>query len=105
MLIGATGSMPPARSVNYLMWGLVGVVFNFFVYRRYKGWWARHNYVLSAGLDAGVAFMAIVAYVTLQGQNIEGVNWWGLELDDHCQLAKCPTAPGIKVNDVCPVFT
>ncbi|KAJ4767523.1 oligopeptide transporter [Rhynchospora pubera] len=105
IIIGATGSMPPTRSVNYLMWGLVGIIFNFYVYRRYKGWWARHNYVLSAGLDAGVAFMAIVVYVALQGQNIEGMNWWGLELDDHCRLAKCPTAPGIKVNDACPVFT
>lgn len=96
--------MPPAQSVNFLMWGLVGTV-NFFVFQRYKRWWARHNYVLSAGLDAGVALMAMVAYVALQGQNIEGINWWGLQRDDHCPLAECPTAPGIKVNDVCPVFT
>ncbi|KAM7270793.1 hypothetical protein ACFE04_030007 [Oxalis oulophora] len=103
ILIGATGNMPPARAVNYICWGAVGLFFNFVVYKRYKGWWARHNYILSAGLDAGVAFMAILCYFALQNSNIYGPNWWGLPLDDHCPLAHCPTAPGIKVN-MCPVF-
>ncbi|GMP75902.1 hypothetical protein CsSME_00032826 [Camellia sinensis var. sinensis] len=90
ILLGATGNMPPARAVNYLCWLSVGLFFNFVVYRRFKAWWARHNYILSAGLDAGVA-------------NIDGISWWGLDLDDHCPLASCPTAPGIKVEG-CPVF-
>ncbi|RWR84898.1 oligopeptide transporter 1-like protein [Cinnamomum micranthum f. kanehirae] len=103
IILGATGPMPPARAVNYLSWGAVGFIFNFVVYRRFKHWWARHNYILSAGLDAGVAFMAVLIYFTLQFKNIFGVTWWGLELDDHCPLAHCPTAPGIVVKG-CPVF-
>lgn len=95
--------MPPARAVNYIGWLSVGLFFNFYVYRKYKSWWARHNYILSAGLDAGVAFMAILAYFTLQIRDINGANWWGLNLDDHCPLAHCPTAPGIQVPG-CPVF-
>ena len=95
--------MPPARAVNYLCWGAVGIFFNFYVYKRHKGWWARHNYILSAGLDAGVAFMAMLCYFTLQIRDINGMRWWGLELDDHCPLASCPTAPGIEVEG-CPVF-
>uniref|UniRef100_A0A0E0LWA7 Oligopeptide transporter n=1 Tax=Oryza punctata TaxID=4537 RepID=A0A0E0LWA7_ORYPU len=102
VLLGATGMMPPARSVNYLMWGAVGLAFNYVVYRRYKGWWARHNYVLSAGLDAGVAFMGILSYAVLQSRGVNGVNWWGLEVDDHCALARCPTAPGVSAPG-CPV--
>ncbi|KAL6661184.1 hypothetical protein ACP70R_000568 [Stipagrostis hirtigluma subsp. patula] len=94
--------MPPARSVNYLMWGAVGLAFNYVVYRRYKGWWARHNYVLSAGLDAGVAFMGIVSYAVLQSRGVNGVDWWGLQVDDHCALARCPTAPGVSAPG-CPV--
>ncbi|KAL6661181.1 hypothetical protein ACP70R_000565 [Stipagrostis hirtigluma subsp. patula] len=94
--------MPPARSVNFLMWGAVGFVFNHVVYRRYKGWWARHNYVLSAGLDAGVAFMGILSYAVLQSRGVNGVKWWGLQVDDHCTLARCPTAPGVRVPG-CPV--
>lgn len=103
IIIGATGAMPPARSVNYIMWFIVGIFFNVVVYKRYKGWWARHNYVLSAGLDAGVAFMAILVYFSLGIKDINGVNWWGLDIDKQCPLATCPTAPGIVV-DGCPLF-
>ncbi|KAL5574846.1 hypothetical protein UlMin_016545 [Ulmus minor] len=103
IILGGAGAMPPARAVNYICWGCVGLFFNFYVYRRYRGWWARHNYILSAGLDAGVAFMAILCYFTLQVRDINGMRWWGLELDDHCPLASCSTAPGIEVEG-CPVF-
>ncbi|KAL3742367.1 hypothetical protein ACJRO7_017787 [Eucalyptus globulus] len=103
IIISGAGNMLPATSVNYICWITVGVFFNIYVFKRYKSWWARHNYILSAGLDAGVAFMAILCYFTLQIKDINGMSWWGLELDDHCPLASCPTAPGIEVKD-CPVF-
>ncbi|KAF8409761.1 hypothetical protein HHK36_005840 [Tetracentron sinense] len=103
IILGATGYMPPARAVNYLMWGAVGIFFNIYVYRKFRGWWARHTYVLSAGLDAGVAFMAILCYYTLQIKDINGMKWWGLDLDDHCPLASCPTAPGITVEGCPPI--
>lgn len=47
IILGATGAMPPARSVNYVTWVAVGLFFNFYVYGRYKQWWAKHTYVLS----------------------------------------------------------
>lgn len=103
IIIGGAWAMPIAKAVNYWCWGAMGIFFNIFVYRRFKGWWARHNYVLSAGLDAGVAFMAILSYFTLQDKDINGMQWWGLGIDDHYPLAHCPTAPGIKVEG-CPVF-
>ncbi|KAF3453286.1 hypothetical protein FNV43_RR03726 [Rhamnella rubrinervis] len=103
IILGATGNMPPARAVNYITWGAVGIFFNFFVFRKYKAWWARHNYILSAALDAGVAFMAILLYFTLQDKEIIGPNWWGLSSDDHCPLATCPTAPGV-VAEGCPLL-
>ncbi|KAJ6825199.1 oligopeptide transporter 1-like [Iris pallida] len=102
VIVSATGAMPPARAVNYIMWFAVGIFFNFLVYRRFKGWWARNNYAMSAGLDAGVGFMTILAYISLQMWNENGIEWWGLELDDHCPLATCPTFPGIK-GDNCPI--
>ncbi|XAR67349.1 hypothetical protein NMG60_11002066 [Bertholletia excelsa] len=100
-LISATQSMPPAKSINYTSWAVVGVFFNIYIYRKYKQWWARHTYVMSAALDAGVAFMAIIIYFALQSKDILGPSWWGLENDDHCNLARCPTAPGMKVEG-CP---
>jgi len=46
VLIGATASMPPATAVNYNSWLLIGVAFNFFVFRYRKRWWERYNYIL-----------------------------------------------------------
>ncbi|OIV97965.1 hypothetical protein TanjilG_12722 [Lupinus angustifolius] len=96
IFIGASG-IPPTRSVNYIMWGIVGIFFNFYVYRKFKVWWARHTYILSAALDAGIAFTGVLLYFALQNYNVYGPQWWGLEADDHCPLAKCPTAPGVVV--------
>ncbi|GMH09568.1 hypothetical protein Nepgr_011409 [Nepenthes gracilis] len=103
VIIGATAMMPPARSINYLTWGAVGLFFNYYIFRKYKGWWAKYNYVLSAALDSGIAFMGILIFFALQSKDIFGVDWWGLSTDDYCPLATCPTEPGIKVKG-CPVL-
>ncbi|XP_050248507.1 oligopeptide transporter 1-like [Quercus robur] len=103
ILLGATGNMPPARAVNYWVWAAVGLFFNAYIFKRYKSWWARHNYILSAALDAGVAFTAVILFFALQSKDIVGPNWWGLDSSDHCDLAACPTAPGI-VSEGCPVL-
>ncbi|RHN58036.1 putative oligopeptide transporter, OPT superfamily [Medicago truncatula] len=102
IIAGAKG-IPPARSISYISWGVVGIFFNIYVYKKFKVWWARHTYILSAALDAGVAFMAVLLYFLLQSYGIFGPAWWGLKSDDHCPLANCPTAPGIKAKG-CPVF-
>ncbi|CAN6480662.1 unnamed protein product [Victoria cruziana] len=100
VLIGATVQMPPATSVNYTCWIIVGFLFNNLIYRYHRAWWQRHNYVLSAALDAGLAFMGVLLYFSLGFQDI-GLNWWGSHLD-MCPLASCPTARGIHVKG-CPV--
>lgn len=100
VLLGATGMMPPATALNYNAWIIVGTIFNFFVFRYRKAWWQRYNYVLSAALDAGVAFMAVMLYFALGLEHVS-LNWWGA--GEHCPLATCPTAKGIVV-DGCPVY-
>ncbi|CAN6696551.1 unnamed protein product [Malus baccata var. baccata] len=102
IILGATGNMPPAKAVHYITWFTVGIFFSFYVYKRHKGWWARHNYILSAALDAGLAFMGVLMYFSLQSMGINGPQWWGLEGSDHCPLAQCPTAPGVVAKG-CPV--
>ncbi|XP_057438703.1 oligopeptide transporter 5-like [Lotus japonicus] len=94
--------IPPARSVNYITWGVVGIFFNFYVYRNFKAWWARHTYILSAALDAGVAFMGLLLYFALQSNGVFGPTWWGLD-NDHCPLARCPTYPGVYAKG-CPAM-
>ncbi|XP_019460501.1 PREDICTED: oligopeptide transporter 1-like [Lupinus angustifolius] len=103
IILTGAGGIPPIRSVNYIMWGVVGIFFNFYVYRKFKVWWARHTYILSAGLDAGIAFTGILLYFALQNYDVYGPQWWGLDADDHCPLAKCPTAPGVVARG-CPVL-
>ncbi|WCJ35659.1 oligopeptide transporter [Euphorbia peplus] len=105
VLLGATAAMPPATAVNYNSWILIGTIFNFFIFRYRKKWWQRYNYVLSAALDAGVAFMAVVIYLSLGLENVN-MHWWGSDPDidpEHCPLASCPTSKGISI-DGCPVF-
>ena len=103
IILGGTGGLPVAKSSGVLPWFALGITFNVFVYRRHKNWWAKHTYVLSAGLDAGLAFMAILIFFALQSRNINGLSWWGEDLGDHCPLATCPTAPGVVVKG-CPVL-
>ncbi|KAJ6966066.1 hypothetical protein NC652_003830 [Populus alba x Populus x berolinensis] len=103
LILSASSAMPSAKTVHYWSWAFVGFIFNYIIYRRYKGWWAKHTYILSAALDAGVAFMGVILYFTLQSKDIYGPAWWGADVSDHCPLAKCPTAPGIKVKG-CPVL-
>ncbi|KAK7282920.1 hypothetical protein RIF29_12041 [Crotalaria pallida] len=100
VLLGATAIMPPASTVNFNSWLVVAIVFNYFVYKRYRNWWNKYNYVLSGALDAGMAFMLLLLYFAL---NMHGtsLNWWGQS--EHCELAKCPTAKGVNVTE-CPVF-
>ncbi|KAF3332302.1 oligopeptide transporter 7 [Carex littledalei] len=101
VLIGATGSLPPATAVNYTTWIIVGFLSGYVVYKYRRDWWQRHNYVLSGALDAGLAFMAVLIYLFLDLENIN-LNWWGNDLDG-CPLASCPTAKGVVV-DGCPVY-
>lgn len=101
VLIGATGMMPPATTVNYNTWILAGFISGFVVLRFYPTWWKRHNYLLSGALDAGVAFMGVLLYFGLQMKDI-GVDWWGNHLDG-CPLAQCPTAKGVNVGGNCPL--
>ncbi|KAI9102252.1 hypothetical protein K1719_023454 [Acacia pycnantha] len=104
IIFNGAGGLLPAKAVNYIMWGIVGVFFNIYVYSRFKGWWARHTYILSAALDAGVAFTGVLLFFTLQSHDIIGPAWWGLQGYDHCSLARCPTAPGVKGPAGCPNF-
>ncbi|XP_047337567.1 oligopeptide transporter 7-like [Impatiens glandulifera] len=100
VLIGATGMMPPATAVNYTTWVLVGFLSGFVVYRYRPEMWRRYNYVLSGALDAGLAFMAVLLYLSLGLEGID-LQWWGNNLDG-CPFATCPTAKGVNVQG-CPV--
>ncbi|KAF8023294.1 hypothetical protein BT93_F0709 [Corymbia citriodora subsp. variegata] len=93
--------MPPATPTNIASWLITGAIFNYFIFKYHKRWWQKYNYILSAALDAGTAFMGVLLFFALQNEN-KNLKWWGSELD-HCPLAQCPTEPGIAVEG-CPVY-
>ncbi|PHT50877.1 Oligopeptide transporter 6 [Capsicum baccatum] len=102
VLLGATAAMPPANTLNFNSWIVVGFLFNFFVFRYRKKWWQRYNYVLAAALDAGVAFMGVFIFLAFGFTNVKDLYWWGNE-GEYCDLANCPTVKGIQVRG-CPLI-
>ncbi|KAJ5900109.1 hypothetical protein N7495_004853 [Penicillium taxi] len=77
IIFGGTGNLPPASTLNYLSWGIVGFVFQKYIRNRHRGWWLEYNYVLSAGLDVGLMLCTLLIFFALQFQQIEMPDWWG----------------------------
>lgn len=103
IILGGASTLLAAGTVSYWSWIFVGIVFNLIVYRKYKDWWGRYNYLLAYGLDLGVAFQVLSTSMTVQMSGVYGVNWWGLDVGDHCPLSQCPTATGVSMEG-CPVL-
>ncbi|EYU19484.1 hypothetical protein MIMGU_mgv1a025659mg [Erythranthe guttata] len=77
-------NMPPATTVNYNSWIIIGFLSGYVAYRYYRDWWSRHNYVLSGALDAGLAFMGVLLYLCLDMAHVS-LEWWG-SVSDGCPL-------------------
>ena len=43
----------------------VGMFFNGFIRRRWRGWWGKYNYLTSAGLDTGLYLCTILIFFAL----------------------------------------
>jgi OPT family small oligopeptide transporter len=77
LMLGGTGWIPPATCYIYFCWGVVGFIFNFWIKRRWLGWWSQYNYITSAALDTGLFISTIVIFFTLQLTNAQPPQWWG----------------------------
>ena len=83
VIFSGTGLIPPATAINYAPWAVVGFIFQYVIRRRHFSWWAKYNYVLSAGLDAGVAISAVLTFFILQYPKAGEIGadtiqeWWG----------------------------
>ncbi|KAK8065113.1 Glutathione transporter 1 [Apiospora hydei] len=53
LIFVGTYNVPPATGINYSSWYIVNLVFNKLVYRRFRAWWTKYNYVMAAALDTG----------------------------------------------------
>ncbi|TVY82379.1 Glutathione transporter, partial [Lachnellula suecica] len=76
LVFAGTGNLPPATGVNYTTAFVVSLIFNKIIKMRYKHWWAKYNYILSAALDSGLAVSAIIMFFTVIFPG-GSLNWWG----------------------------
>ncbi|KAF9029865.1 OPT oligopeptide transporter protein-domain-containing protein [Rhodocollybia butyracea] len=83
LIFTGTGLLPPATSINYVPWAIVGFVFQYLIRRRHFSWWTKYNYVLSAAMDSGVAVSTLVIFFCLQFPDVGSIGaktiqtWWG----------------------------
>lgn len=82
MIFASTSSIPPATAANYISWGLVGLAFNMFIKRRYRAWWSKYNYLLSAALDTGLAITTFLVFFCLTYPGVS-LSWWGNRIADE----------------------
>ncbi|PYH93963.1 small oligopeptide transporter [Aspergillus ellipticus CBS 707.79] len=80
VIFGGAGLIPPATPLNYLTWGIVGIIFNKYIRDKFRGWWMHYNYVLSAGLDVGLDLCTILIFLTLDLTSTSFPNWWGVSI-------------------------
>ncbi|CAK5262458.1 unnamed protein product [Mycena citricolor] len=76
VFFGGVAAIPAVSAYNYAAWGLVAFVFNFCVRRAHFRWWMRYNYLLSAGMDAGLALASIVVFFAVALPGVQ-INWIG----------------------------
>lgn len=73
----STSNIPPATPFNYTLYSMVGLLFGFFVKRKWFHWWSKYNYTLSALLDSGLAYSSLIIFLTLTLTSVKVPNWWG----------------------------
>ncbi|PYH43902.1 small oligopeptide transporter, OPT family [Aspergillus saccharolyticus JOP 1030-1] len=82
LIFGGAGLIPPATPLNYLSWGLVGMIFNKYIRDKFRGWWMHYNYILSAGLDVGLDLCTILIFLTIDLTGASFPSWWGTNIAD-----------------------
>lgn len=93
----ATGNIPPASPYNYTLYSFVGLFFGFFVKRKWFHWWSKYNFTLSALLDVGLAWSALIIFLSLILSNVSVPNWWGNNVLNTADMND--TAIQIKLRD------
>ncbi|KAI1755875.1 OPT family small oligopeptide transporter [Xylaria castorea] len=77
LVFGGSGWIPPATAYSYLCWGSVGLLFNYFIKRRFNGWWLHYNYITSAALDCGLIISTLLIFFTLYLTSANAPRWYG----------------------------
>ena len=64
-------------NLSYYIPGVyVSYAFMSYIKRKYEAWWQKYTYVLSTGLNAGIAFSSIIIFFAVMYHE-KDINWWG----------------------------
>ncbi|KAI5958447.1 uncharacterized protein KGF55_005790 [Candida pseudojiufengensis] len=76
LVIGGFLYFAPYNLSFYTMGVYFSIFFMWYLKSRYSAWWQKYNYLLSSGMDSGVAFSAIIIFFAVQYKEY-ALNWWG----------------------------
>lgn len=97
VMLGAMSWIPPATPLSYFSWVIFGLIFNYWIHRRWRGWWHTYNYVTAAGLDTGLILSTIVIFFAIIFPGVNLPSWWGniapFETMDYLTSAIRKTVP------------
>ncbi|TVY20586.1 Sexual differentiation process protein isp4 [Lachnellula arida] len=77
VMLGAMAWLPPATPLSFSSWVIVGLTFNYWIKRRWPGWWQHYNYLTAAGLDSGLVISTIIIFFAITLPNVTIPQWWG----------------------------
>ncbi|CAI7628094.1 unnamed protein product [Penicillium bialowiezense] len=66
-----------ATPLSYASWVMFGLIFNYWIRRRWGGWWHTYNYVTAAALDSGLILSTIVVFFAIILPDVSIPQWWG----------------------------
>jgi hypothetical protein len=77
VMLGAMAWLPPATPLSFSTWAAVGLIFNYWIRKRWSGWWHTYNYITAAGLDTGLVLSTIIIFFAITLPNVTIPQWWG----------------------------
>ncbi|KAF1947905.1 OPT family small oligopeptide transporter [Clathrospora elynae] len=77
VMLGAMAWLPPATPLSFSSWAIIGIIFNYWIMRRWPGWWHNYNYITAAGLDSGLIISTVVIFFAVQFKEYPAPQWWG----------------------------
>ncbi|PSK37590.1 OPT family small oligopeptide transporter [Candidozyma pseudohaemuli] len=70
-------------NLSYYIPGMIlSFIFMYLIRKRKTAWWEKYNYILSGGMDAGVAFSSIIIFFAVQ-YHAKNIEWWGNTVNDN----------------------
>ncbi|KAI7553409.1 OPT family small oligopeptide transporter [Hortaea werneckii] len=77
VMLGAMAWLPPATPLSFTSWAFVGLLFNYWIRKRWNGWWSTYNYITAAALDSGLIIATLVIFFAITLPEVTVPQWWG----------------------------